>query len=257
MALPLRYWKLNAAGNDFVLVEARRVLDGPQLARHLCPRRRGVGADGLLVVASGPRPEVVHYDPDGSRSFCLNGLRATAVWLRARGASARLVLETDAGPRPVAGDRVWVPPASGGEALRVEGAQGTLVDVGNPQFVVELPDAEAFEDPELMTLGRALRWHPRFPDGANVTFALRRDGGFHVRTYERGVEGETLSCGTGVVAAACVLQRAPQARFVTRGGTVLEVTLEREHGVLQGVWSRGPAELVSWGRAWAPEGLAA
>ncbi|MCA8924590.1 MAG: diaminopimelate epimerase [Planctomycetes bacterium] len=250
----LRFWKLDAGGNDFVLVEAARVGDAPGLARQLCPRRSGVGADGLLVVERGLRPRVVHYDPDGSRSFCLNALRAVACWLRGRGeAGARLTLETDAGSRPIVDDAVWAPAAAGRQDLRVEGVRGSFVDVGNPQFVVELPDLEALEHPALMERGARLRWHPRFPQGTNVTFALRRGAEVHVRTYERGVEGETLACGTGVVAAASVLLTAPRATFVTRGGARLEVALERDAaGRLQGVWSSGPAKLVSWGRVPAP-----
>lgn len=251
MSRHLPFWKLDAAGNDFVLVRSQDVVlaDGATLAREVCPRETGLGADGLVILDPETR-RVVHHDPDGSRSFCLNALRAVACWLRAQGlAGASMTLETDAGPRPVQGDAVWTPPARPLGQLQVLGVEGAFLDVGNPQFVVELATRARFEAPQLMQQAAALRWHPQFSEGTNVTYALRDGASWRVRTYERGVEGETLSCGTGVVAAACALVQGDGARFLTRGGHTLEVRLEREGGRLSGVWSSGPARVLAAGRA--------
>jgi diaminopimelate epimerase len=265
----LSFVKAEAGGNDFVVLDGRGGLPAPEadLARDLCRRRRSVGADGLIVVHDGPGGALAlaHLEPDGARTFCLNAVRAVAAWALARGEAAGPRLLTDAGPLevdvrardPDAAARVAValPPPRMLEARRAPLAggptfDGTFVDVGNPQFVIAL-DPTALEHPDLMTWGRAVRHlRPVFAEGTNVCFAARLpDGRVAVRTYERGVEDETLSCGTGAVATACALGKGEQeVRLLTRGGDEQRVTLVRDpHGRLTGVWAEGPARVVAAG----------
>ncbi len=273
----LTFVKVEAGGNDFVLLDARdarRGLPAPAeaLARDLCRRRRSVGADGLILV-EGPvdGPAIVHLEPDGARTFCLNAVRAVAAWAHAEGLPVERWL-TDAGPVEVRVDAdacaddgvddgvraaVALPPPRTIEPRRAaaEGApplEGTFLDVGNPQFVVEV-DPATLEHPALMAWGRALRHHRAvFAEGTNVCFAARLpDGRVALRTYERGVEDETLSCGTGAVATACALAGPDDAdvRLLTRGGDELRVTLVRRAGGLARVWAEGPARVVARGRA--------
>lgn len=261
----LPFVKVSATGNDFLLL--RGPLGGLEadMARRLCDRRRSVGADGLAIVTRcrDGTLRVVHREPDGARTWCLNALRGVAAWaLRAGRWDGRepLRLLTDAGPvavrrRGLAFEVELPPPRSIGERrLELEGRSiaATFVDVGNPQLVVLLHDEAAFEADELMALGRALRWHPDIAGGTNVDFVLDGDQP-RVRTYERGVEGETLACGSGIVASACALARAaghPAGtwRLTTRGGETQVVTLEADRGGWTRVWSAAAAEVVASGR---------
>ena len=263
--------KLSACGNDFILV--RRADLGPRdpaaVARHACRRRLALGADGLLVVSPAAEGwSVVHLEPDGMQTFCLNGLRATATWAAARAGWTQgdLILHTELGPLPVRpGDPPWVPlPPPRSDAplevpLGAETVPARWLDVGNPQLIVPRTPAE-LEAPELMTHGATLRNDlARFPAGTNVTFTAPDPAGLRVRTYERGVEGETLACGTGVVAAACAHHTAggwdgdATLGVRTQGGEVQQVRLERDaDGALTRVWSAAAAELVAWGELRLP-----
>lgn len=266
----LPFVKVSATGNDFLLLRGPLPDVEAALARRLCDRRRSVGADGLVIVTRcrDGALRVVHREPDGARTWCLNALRGVAAWARRAGrwdGEAPLRLLTDAGPvavRPCGGwFEVELPPprAIGPRELRLEDGRlvrGTFVDVGNPQLVVPVADEAALEAGDLMALGRALRWHPGIPGGTNVDFVL--DGPEpRVRTYERGVEGETLACGSGVVASACAVARARgelegRWRFHTRGGEVQEVALEAEGGRWTRAWSAAAAEVVASGRVPLP-----
>lgn len=263
----LPFAKVSATGNDFLLLRATGLPEpAPALARRLCDRRRSLGADGLVTLRRRRDGawRVVHLEPDGARTFCLNALRGVAAWARAAGrwdGAASLRLLTDAGPVSVrevqAGFEVELAPPRALAPCRVElpdrVVQGTWVDVGNPQLVVTLADGEALEAADLMDLGRALRWHPAFPGGTNVDFVAEVGGEWRVRTFERGVEGETLACGSGVVASACALARARGTasstwRLRTRGGEVHAVRLEAEGERWTRVASAAPAEVVARGR---------
>ncbi|MBI4422982.1 MAG: diaminopimelate epimerase [Elusimicrobia bacterium] len=255
----IRFEKLSGAGNDFVLLDGRRAgaRPTPALARRLCDRKEGVGADGLLVVTrrSGRPHDVVYLNADGSRAFCGNGTRCAAWWLSLGGAGRVLELRTDQGlveARIVGKGRVRIsmPPARRlrlGLELRAAGRSWTAhaVDTGVPHAVVLARDLAAFP---VAAVGAALRRHRAFGKaGANVDFAVAegpRQAG--VRTYERGVEAETLACGTGAVAAAVVLEALGKAALPvsvrTRGG---RLTVSRGEGRL---WLEGPARVAFQGR---------
>ncbi|HAH05170.1 MAG TPA: diaminopimelate epimerase [Elusimicrobia bacterium] len=256
MTLP--FWKLSGAGNDFVLALRKDLTSRPEpaLARRLCPRRGGVGADGLLVLDLAARPpRLDHFNPDGSKAFCGNGTRCALAWLHAAKAAGRApALSTAAGL--VEGEvvrwdrrrgrgtlRVGMPEARllrSGLRLRALGRlfQGELFDTGVPHLVVRA-------DPgSLLRFGPALRRHPALgPAGANVDFIRLARGSVSLRTYERGVEGETLACGTGAVAAALAAKRASPVRVFTRGGAVLRVFFTQA-GAGWKVSLEGPAEIV-------------
>lgn len=238
------------AGNDFVLVEGP-VRGAAKLARELCDRRRGVGADGLLVVERGPK--LRYLNSDGSEAFCGNGSRCAAVWLSQRGwaRGKSFALASSAGElraRILGRGRAAIAmpePRLVREAfeLRAGGRAWTAQhwDTGVPHAVVVVGDLDATP---VFEAGRALRSHPAFGrPGANVDFIARRPGGLAVRTYERGVEDETLACGTGVVASAAAAEALGWGRLplkvTVRGGDTLKVF--RDAGR---VWLEGPAQTV-------------
>lgn len=233
-ALPFyNFYKMSGAGNDFIaLVEPLPA--GAELGREAvrnrirawCTRGLSLGADGLFFIAH-ERPGTVrmtHYNADGSEAaLCVNGTRCAArlafeLGWTAEGEADRLTVSTGAGdltarrtapdeislnlPDPIpTGDR-----APSAVAPTVDGRtwEGLLVTVGVPHLVLPWPDDLA--SAPVGALGPALRTHPAVgPEGANVDFVRFVDRHrIELRTYERGVEGETLACGTGVLAAAAV-----------------------------------------------------
>jgi len=249
-----RFWKMSGAGNDFVLLEDAPARRGPALARRLCDRRFGVGADGLLVLARRRgRVRIDYWNADGSYAFCGNGTRCGALWAAARGwtKGERFVVETARGPLPVgltgAGRAEVAMPAPRGfrRGLRLKALGRArlvhLIDTGVPHAVVFVPDAETVD---VKALGRALRSHEGVgPLGANVDFVEVRGGALVLRTYERGVEDETLACGTGVVAAAAVARALGKAGdrvdVRVRGGGLLRVSFDGG-----GVRLEGPGEVT-------------
>jgi diaminopimelate epimerase len=211
--------KVEGAGNDFVLGSgewAGRLASDPELVTRLCHRRTGLGADGALAIqmTAADRVRLIYRNADGSLArFCGNGTRCAArAAVERLGASSRLVVETDWAPIPaeVAGSTVGLelpPMAEEPRHLALETGgrrwRGVLIRIGVPHLVVRVEDLEAID---LALHGPALRHHTQMaPDGANINFVNQvNDGELDLRTYERGVEGETLCCGSGVVAAAVV-----------------------------------------------------
>lgn len=253
--------KMSGAGNDFVVLDgdaARRI--GPDIVawvRAVCRRGISVGADGVLVVeAAGPaRVRVTFRNPDGGEAFCGNGSRCAARFAYARGlAPASMTLLTAWGevPAVVSGGEVRLelaaPVDRGPLELDAAGRvwPGRLVDAGVPHFVVAVADLEAAPLP---TLGPLLRSHPRLgAAGANVDFVARlAPSRLAVRTFERGVENETLACGSGAVAAAlCArLDGAGEAvAVVPRSGIPLVVELPGDPARPSGARLVGEARFV-------------
>ncbi len=263
----LHFTKMNGAGNDFVVAdnrEGRVQLSAAQIAR-LCDRHRGVGADGLLLVEpaqNGADFRMRYYNADGGEAeMCGNGARCFARFA-ARVASDHsdwqsMTFETPAGliGAEFLGDSVRITmsvPTDYREQLAATLADGSVLAVhflntGVPHTVVPVTDLEATR---VVALGRELRNHVLFaPHGTNVNFALRETlGRIAIRTYERGVEDETLACGTGVVACALVhaaLENAASPVAVrVRGGEVLEVGFSGTAGAWTDVTLTGPADFV-------------
>ena len=254
----MKLHKLSGAGNDFLAwVETagsgRRAPDTSKIVAW-CRRGVSIGADGFLVLRRGAETgevRMIHRDADGSRpELCLNGCRCAVELAAHLGWSDddRIRLLADVGMvdglRVKSGrTRVSVPAemlsTSRELALDIEGTSytGHLLRVGGPHLVVEWPgDHQELNAAPVLTLGKALRHHPAVGEvGANVHFVQWRDGAVHIRSYERGVEGETLACGTGSLAAALVgVERGrlpgldPQVQAHTRGGFRLGIGRDKD-----------------------------
>jgi diaminopimelate epimerase len=257
--VPLRFVKYHGLGNDFVVVEGPLV--GPDRARRLCDRRRGVGADGVLGVlpprTAGAVATMHIFNSDGSvAAMCGNGIRCVARHLaEARGLSGELVIDTDAGPKrctvhaeggeggAVRAVSVEMGPAQvlGEEEFRVAGEalRAVRVSMGNPHAVL-------FDEP---TRERAAAVGPALEraveGGVNVGFARPGRDGIDLVVWERGA-GLTDACGTGACAAAVAAVRRgdfPPGRpiAVRLPGGALEITVGAD---LERVTMRGPAERV-------------
>lgn len=246
-----RFYKMTGSGNDFVVFNAGAgdvsQLENEETIRSLSARGTGVGADGVVFVEKAGKGDVRmrYYNSDGSEaalcgnaSLCSTRLAVELGLVQAGG----FVLHTAAGALkarirdglpeidldPV---RDVNPDATDLGRKRGEARLGYAC-AGVPHVVVEIPDIEAAD---VTGRGSELRRHPALREGANVNFVSRRaDGSFTYRTFERGVEAETLACGTGAVATAILLsswgESAKETILWTRSGLPLTVSLRREKG---------------------------
>ncbi|MCS7273304.1 MAG: diaminopimelate epimerase [Fimbriimonadales bacterium] len=255
-ALP--FAKLQGAGNDFVLLDGLRqplnAFDLPALARRLCGRRFGVGADGLLLVEPSHQADVRMrlFNADGSEaSMCGNGIRCLAhyVWTRHAFPTNTLSVETPAGVRQVARIRDGLYTVAMGTPTVLSDPEWTLVNTGALHVVVFTDSLETFP---LAERGHALQHHPRFPDGVNLSVAqVVHSDLVRARVWERGV-GETLACGTGacaIVVAGTLSQRLARRATVEMLGGLLEVEWRADDTL----WLTGDAVLVFEG-AWRANG---
>jgi diaminopimelate epimerase len=274
---PLRFYKLQGAGNDFVLLDAQAQLfsgwEFAALARRLCDRRFGVGADGLLIVEPSERADyrMRLYNADGSEAtMCGNGIRCVAryLWEYHCPDAGSLAIETGAGIRRVhrlSQGRFQVemgvprlmpsPPVSPSPNLLGEGEQAVLlshavgegqgvranfVHTGAPHLVLFVDSVDAFP---LETLGPQLERYPQFPDRVNVSVAqVESPSLVRARVWERGA-GATLACGTGacaIVVAGVQMGRLEREVRVQMPGGMLEVEWRPD----ETLWLTGDAELV-------------
>ncbi len=264
------FTKMNGAGNDFVVIDNRDdslALDPATIAR-LCDRQRGIGADGLLAVESardGATHRMRYYNADGGEAeMCGNGARCFARFAaRLTGLETEsLSFETLAGviTARLLGEHVELAMSEPHSLaapvdLAVDGAMASVhfVNTGVPHAVVFVSDLAATD---VVRIGSGVRHHEHFaPAGTNVNF-LEVDGdspAISIRTFERGVEGETLACGTGVVAAALIHHRitgaASPVAVQVRGGDTLAVGFAvSADGGFTNVTLTGPADFVFDGR---------
>jgi len=260
--------KMNGAGNDFVFIDnrSRKIQLQPAQIVRLCDRHKGVGADGviLLVPCQSGRADWAwdFYNSDGSSAeMCGNGARCFAKFVRRlTSANGNLSFETRAGviTARFQGDDVTVnltPPRDLRLRQQVKLSTGLAeihsLDTGVPHAVLFVANADkAMVQP----LGAEIRHHSHFaPRGTNVNFVqVLGAGKIRVRTYERGVEGETLACGTGVTASALIaaeLHGFPSPIQVqVQSGDMLEISFEKANGQFSNVGLTGPAEFVFDGR---------
>lgn len=266
----MKFYKYHGAGNDFILIDNHQdeIEEGSKskLAVKLCHRRFGIGGDGLLLLENSEEADARMriFNPDGSEAeMCGNGIRCFAKHIYDHGIIRReeLGIDTLGGIKKASltiekGRVTYVKVDMGRPRVNnlnlvipVKGMEMEMaaLEVGVPHavlFVDDLPGVEVFE------LGREIRNNPLFPNGTNVNFLQRvGENRFRVRTYERGVEGETLACGTGICAsgAAAVLLGLADAdkpiEVEARGGKIF-VEAVRAGGEIERVYVSGPAEFV-------------
>jgi diaminopimelate epimerase len=259
------FYKMSGSGNDFVVFDARTepagALEKENVIRTMCARGTGIGADGVVFVEKAPTSDadllMRYFNSDGSRAAMCGNAALCVTRLAAElgaGAAAGMRMQTDDGVltaryvgglpevdlRPV----LEVKPDAGIDQAAGEHRIGFAL-AGVPHLVVLCDDATVVD---VAGRGRALRRHASLPGGANVNFVSRRRLGWLMRTFERGVEGETLACGTGAIATAVLLtvwgeSIRPQTELETRSGRKLTVTLERSGGDWKPTL-RGPGDLV-------------
>lgn len=265
------FYKMSGSGNDFVMLDGRQTTPAEWPAeriRDVCDRRDGVGADGLVVLTpEGPTTvRMTFWNCDGSPANMCGNAALCSTWLAAHlgmAPASGMTLATGAGPFPTrcAGPGEMaelnlpdfdVPALVSGMALAPGERWIRKAVVGVEHLVTWVEDLEGFDLP---SRGREQRFHSAIaPLGANANFVAgptTPGGPWRVRTYERGVEGETLACGTGTVAAAVALAATGEATLpltlLSRSGRELSVRASIEAGRASNVWLRGEARLIYTG----------
>jgi diaminopimelate epimerase len=259
----LRFTKMNGAGNDFILIDNRAgeiQLDRTQIAR-LCDRHRGVGADGVLLLEKASNHadfRMRYFNADGGEAeMCGNGARCFARFAnKMANAGSKISFDTQAGviAAELLNDLVKLQMTEPTDLrLNIElpvGEESKIVhfiNSGVPHVVIPVP---GFDDVNVCKEGSAVRRHKMFsPKGANVNFIEKLGPTkIAVRTYERGVEDETLACGTGVVASALIFATLENTNgpitVIARGGDELQVGFEKSANRFRNVTLTGPADFV-------------
>ncbi|MCQ9205492.1 MAG: diaminopimelate epimerase [Omnitrophica bacterium] len=269
----VEFYKLQASGNDFILVDNLKLkiknAKLKQLAKDFCRRRLNIGADGLLVIEPlNKSPAKMRiFNSDGSEAeMCGNGARCAALWAKLKIKNKKLKIirfQTQAGiiESEVKGADVKVkltapkdlkcdlPITVLGRKIKIN-----YINTGVPHVVVFVQDLDNID---VARIGRAIREHKEFsPAGANVNFIeVINDDFLKIRTYERGVEAETLACGTGAVASAIIsgckfkpLAGNHNLKVLTKGREVLRVYFSKKKSKIDQVWLGGKAYLVYKGK---------
>ena len=267
---PIQFTKMVGAGNDFIVIHGPLKTNLSQLAARVCDRHSGIGADGLLVLQPSKNADyrMRIINADGSEAeMCGNGARCMAAYIVGTQKEKKrpFGIETIAGvvlaeaKGEIASVRLSDPKDYQSQlAIKLSGRSLSVscIDSGVPHTVVFV---DSLKEMDVNTLGRAIRFHDQFkPRGTNVNFVEQIDeDSIELRTYERGVEAETLACGTGAAASAIIafLKAHPgmaartQAcmKVKTTGQEVLDVSFDFDKGNISNVWLKGSARFVARG----------
>ncbi|MGV3586101.1 MAG: diaminopimelate epimerase [Adhaeribacter sp.] len=256
--MEITFYKYQGTGNDFVMIDNRQEffdIKNQALVARLCERRMGIGADGLILLQNraGYDFEMVYFNADGRLgSMCGNGGRCTVQFAKQLG-----VITDKAYFLAADGDHYASIAEDGTVSLKMNDVQAIecadnfyFLNTGSPHYVEFVEDLTQYE---VFQKGRSIRYNDRFKaEGTNVNFAelAQPDEPMFVRTYERGVEDETFSCGTGVTATAIAASfkgRTSPVKIKTLGGN-LEVAFNRTGETVSDIYLIGPAVLVFEGK---------
>lgn len=268
---------MSGAGNDFVIIDSLKNPDislTPKNIKKLCSRRTGIGADGLITISDADKTdfEMNYYNADGSTgSLCANGARCAIKFAflsqRLKNKIANFIANGVKYSGEVIDDELIKfnlnPPQKIKYNFKIK-TSGQLInanfaDTGSPHVVIKISDVlknpnnpdsfyDDIKDFPVFKLGKEIRNLTEFNEGTNVNFVMVDKGELSIRTYERGVEDETLACGTGSVAAAFICyvtdKLEPPITLNTRGGNKLIVNFEVENQKVKNLSLTGPAEII-------------
>jgi diaminopimelate epimerase len=258
------FYKMSGAGNDFIIIDNRnRIVADEDLngfITRVCRRKMSVGADGLILIEVSDKFDFRwrFFNSDGSRAeMCGNGARCAARFAHVTGiAGTTLSFETDAGvvSARIRGERVKVKmpdPSDLKPAYPLKLSERLLeissINTGVPHAVVMV---ERVADVDVVSLGREIRFHPAFaPAGTNANFVQRGEGNtIEIRTYERGVEDETLACGTGAIASAIVsagrFKMNSPVDVRTLSGEYLTIYFDARNDQFKDIYMEGDARII-------------
>ena len=272
------FTKLSGAGNDFILFDCKLNPDlklSSELIQKICERRKGIGADGVLVISDldGYAFDMKYFNADGSSGvLCANGARCALKYGSISGRVNQRIVKFKANNVDYSGIVLddnnikffFNSPKKLKYNFKVKAAgqliTASFVDTGAPHLVIKTNDILEYpakpdsfykniDDLPVYQFGKELRYSPDFaPDGTNVNFIQIENGEIIIRTYERGVENETLACGTGSVAAALISyvndKLMPPIKLNVKSGDVLKVDFKIEDQKVRDLSLTGPAEVI-------------
>jgi len=251
----INFTKMVASGNDFIVIQGKPSGNLTALAKALCDRRFGIGADGLLILEKSKKADIRMriFNADGSEAqMCGNGARCAALFSGKR--KSRLLTCAGVINAQVYGKRVKIritdpkgikldiPIKVNGRSIKVN-----FINTGVPHTVVFV---NGINDIDVRQIGRSIRNHAKFrPAGTNVNFVeVKGHNTIRIRTYERGVEDETLACGTGSAASALIFALKNNlddlVKVETQSGEILRVYFQRTDSKFSNVWLEGSARIV-------------
>jgi diaminopimelate epimerase len=248
----IEFFKYQGTGNDFILINGFTPgfnRSNPMLIQKMCDRKFGIGADGLMVIEKSDKADFIlwFFNPDGSQSFCGNGSRCAVRFVldQQLADKSELTFEAFDGLHNarVEGEQISISMRNVNEIKRDK--NGVFINTGSPHLVLE---KNSVANIDVVEVGKKMRYDSMYaPIGTNVNFFEVVPGGIKIRTYEKGVENETLSCGTGVTACALAFaasyETVPVVMVETLGGN-LEVSFEQHFSVFENVRLKGQAEFV-------------
>ncbi len=249
--MKLHFYKYHGAGNDFVIInnlEQKINLTQEQI-KFLCDRHFGIGADGFMELMPSDKYDFAmkYYNSDGAEgTMCGNGGRCIVAFAKETG-----LIGTTTEFEAIDGIHKAILHSSDDIELKMNNVSDYkinenkfIADTGSPHIVIF---TENLDDIDVVTEGRKIRYSDEFPEGINVNFVELKNGQIFMRTYERGVEDETLACGTGTVATALAANVlfgiTPPVNITARGGK-LSVKFNKKDKGFSDIWLRGPATFV-------------
>ncbi len=249
--MKIAFHKYQGTGNDFVMIDDRSETfptTNKKLIAHLCDRKMGIGADGVILIQNHSRVDfnMIYFNPDGSKSLCGNGSRCAIAFAKALG---------------IIGDQTEFETTDGIHDAFIEGDiihfhlydvgsitshfKDWFINTGSPHHIQLV---ENVNETDIIKIGREIRESAHYsPAGTNVNFIEKTSGVIKVRTYERGVEDETLSCGTGVTACALVaslLNYESPVSIETKGGNLTVSYTVTDDQSFENIYLAGPAKKV-------------
>lgn len=248
----IEFFKYQGTGNDFILIDDRESIfniNDYDLIAALCERRMGIGADGLILLRKHEKYdfEMIYFNSDGNQSsMCGNGGRCIVLFAEVLGIienEAEFVAIDGVHKAKIDNDIVYLKMQ---DVTKVEGiGSGIFLNTGSPHYIEMVDNLEGFD---VVKQGRRIRNSSPFKEeGVNVNFVLDSDD-LELRTYERGVEAETLSCGTGAVATAIAMHYAncleEDSTYLKTKGGVLGVSFEFFNGFYRNIWLSGEVNMV-------------
>ncbi|MBN1301696.1 MAG: diaminopimelate epimerase [Melioribacteraceae bacterium] len=274
----IKFIKYSGAGNDFILIDDDENKEAdltPEKIRKICNRRYGIGADGILLISGSSDYDftMTYYNSDGSLgSLCGNGARCAIKYAKLSGIFSGNTTKFMCNSEIYSGEvhDFSVVKFNLNQPQRLKHnfkikildqlVNASFIDTGSPHVVIDIHDIRRKpEEPgsfykniselPVVSIGRSVRNHKDFmPEGTNVNFISVEDSNIYIRTYERGVEDETLACGTGSVAAALIVSLnrdlTPPVTLITGGGDKLTVNFDYSNNYFSDVSLTGPAEEI-------------
>lgn len=248
----IEFHKYQGTGNDFIIIDDRKAIfdsENTDLIRRLCDRKFGIGSDGLILIRKHPTLDftMVFYNPDGSKSFCGNGSRCAVQFVN----DQQMFVKSEFSFEAIDGNHTghienkWVCISVNDLKECKKMDEDYFLNTGSPHYIRYV---DQIEKAEVFAEGKKIRYDERFqPAGTNVNFVEISGKDIKVRTYERGVENETLSCGSGVTASAlsaALKENLSSPITVHTPGGILSVSFIRSEDRFSRIMLSGPAQFV-------------